>query len=1058
MKILAKWKRISFAFLVLIVGMPSLIQGASNRPAISSERQREGGFIDGTYPGIREDELRRARNFQYLFQGPHVSQKRGALNADQGNIAVIEDDGTVLLQPNTFDLDNGNIRFTPSGSSFLVSRVGANFDPAPTAAPLTGLGDDDARQIPFSGGFTFPFFGQVYSSVFVNSDGNLTFGSSDTTSDDRDVDRFLSRQPRIGPFFSDLDPSCSGTVSTEQRSDRIIVLWSGVTKFVNTCSSRDSNTFEVILFLNGTIEFSYNGIQTQDSGVGVAPGNNQGTPPAVVDYTTLSSPTPEVGAVIEFFSLTARFSNHAVAKKFYQTHGDDYDFITVFTNFSFPMGGAFAFEVPVSNDATGIGLPRFNDFLAWGSRGRLQSFLNMGPLNQYPSDPQQIFLGTNSTVEVMGQEFGHRWMAFVDIPGGTCKVPTFSNTILGRDCAHWNFFFNSTGSVMEGNDILDGGVTASPRFMTTANATSHYSELDQYLMGFRAASEVQPMFVVFNPTGTSRRPSSSPAANITFNGMRNDFTIQDIINHNSLRTPMPDTSQKLFRQAWIFLVARNTTPTAAELAKIESFRQAWQSFFSAATNGGGSVDTILVSSNFNAQLPASLGVSRSSSSQGPLTVTYGQVSSTTPSLPVVLSIFGLTQNGVLVTEAGIPAVNTTTAAEIFVDSTTGQDSGVAIVNPGDNPNTINFTVRDSGGAAKTASEWISTNVTLPAHGKIAKFVSELGLNLPNPFLGTMTLTSSTPFAAVNLRSATNAHNEIIFSALPVADLTRPPSGSNLIFPQVVDGGGVPEQILLMSSSSTVSSSGTISFFDNHGDPVALNFGSGPNPSIPYSMNANGMQKFSTNGAGSLKVAYAVVTPTMGPLPVGAAIFSSNNLTGGLTSQAGVLNAIPTTFARMYIEVASSPLTRKTGLALVNRNGSSTPATVNLNLVSLDGLVNLATTLPTISGNGKTVKLITEMFPGQIPADFRGMLTLTSNVPIAVVTLRQTKNQRDEDIFSTLPVADLNNPPQGPLIIPQAVSGGGYETQIVGINTSNSGGTLTINFFNELGGVVGVPLQ
>ena len=40
------------------------------------------------------------------------------------------------------------------------------------------LGDDSSQEVAL--GFTFPFQGQNYTSVFVNSNGNLTFGSGDT--------------------------------------------------------------------------------------------------------------------------------------------------------------------------------------------------------------------------------------------------------------------------------------------------------------------------------------------------------------------------------------------------------------------------------------------------------------------------------------------------------------------------------------------------------------------------------------------------------------------------------------------------------------------------------------------------------------------------------------------------------------------------------------------------------------------------------------------------------------------------------------------------------------
>ena len=1080
-------KRMVFSFLIYfaILGLPTSLLARSNRPQVSPERLREGGFVDGTYPGNWNDTARNSQNFKYRQQGPKFSLKQNTLNADQGNIAVIEDDGTVVFPANLFDLDSSNIRFTPNGSGYLVNKIAQNFDPAAgsvlvpgTAAPAPGqppgpnLSDDDATQVSFSGGFTFTFFGQTYTSVFVGSDGHLTFGSGDSTSDERDVVRFMGRQPRIGPLFADLEPGCgTGDIRTLQRSDRFIAIWNDIPNFSDFCSNvnRNHNTFEVVLFANGSIEFSYNGMGTSEGVVGIAPGNNLGSPPSVVDYTTLTTSTPEFGVVFEFFSTSTQISRTALAQKFFQSHGDDYDFITFLTNFNFNLGsGAFAFEENVSNDATGLGvLPVFQPDPAWGTKGRLRSFLTLGPLSQYPNDPNQIFLGTNSTVEVIGQEFGHRWMSFVDIPGAICdpttSPQTFVNTILGRDCAHWSFFFNSDGSVMEGNDIQDNG---NGTFTTKDDATSKYSDLDQYLMGLKDQSEISPTFAVFNPTGAGGRANGSPPAiRITFGGTKHTVTVNDIITAsvplpgggtrpNGVRTPTPATSQKAFRQAWILLVQRNTTPSAADLAKIDTIRQAWQSFFSTATNGRGSVDTTLVSSVFSAQLPASGGVSKISSGQGQFaSVTYGQVTNPAGPPPVGLAIFAQRQSGALITEAGVPAVAPATSSRVFVDfdAANGRDSGVALVNPGNTALTVNLTLRDQNGVSSSCPA-----VTVPPLGKVAQFASQFGCSaLGSSFLGTLTFTASAPFAAVNLRSAPNDHPpESIFSALPVVDPTVTPVGSNLIFSQILDGNGNPTQILLMNTSgSTIA--GTISLFRDAGTPILLDFGSGPVSSLFYSISANGMQKFSTTGQGGLKVAYAVVTPTSGQLPAGAVIFAGKGATGQ-SSQAGVLNAIPTTNARVYIERSSVPLDRNTGIALVNRNASS--ASVTLHLVSLDGSFDRTTSI-NVDSNIHLAAFIEQLFSSvSIPSEFKGVLTIQSNQPLALITLRLTHNERGEEIYSTLPVADLNNPPIGPLFIPQVVDGGGFTTQIILINTSNSGETVGITFFGPNGNIVIVPFS
>lgn len=1044
---------------IFFLAMPAVHPAASDRPRVTAERLREGGFIDGTYPGNWKDTARRDQHFKRILGSAPALSKSAALNIDQGSISIIQDDGTIVFSPNLFDLDNANLRFTPSGIGYSVSRVAKNFDPATGAIVMSTLQDDDAREIPFSSGFNFPFYGQTYNSVWVNSDGDLTFGAGDPLSDDRDVVRFESRAPRIGPLFVDLLPSCgAGSVATLPRSDRFIAIWNDVPNYSDSCSNinRDHNTFEVVLYKDGTIEFSYNGIQSPQAVVGIAPGNDQGSTSPMVDFTTLNAHTFEQGAVFEYFTQTTAVSLTALARQFYQTHADDYDFISVMTNFSFDMGGAFAFEENVKNEVTGLGdLTVFDNTPLWGSQtGHLRSFLNLGAVSQYPTDPNTVFLGTNNSVEVIGQEFGHRWMAFADILGGYCNDPEFLNTVLGRDCAHWSFFFNSHGSVMEGNDIVDNG---NGTFTTTSNATTKYSDLDQYFMGLLDPSQVQPTFVVFNPV-SSMVNSSPPQVGVSFSGTRHNVTINDFITQNGQRSPTAATSQKAFRQAWILLVRAGQTPLAADVTKVDTIRQAWQAFFSTATfstatQSHGTVDTTLAAPAFMASIPANIGSSRTSSGQGQLSVSYGQISTTTVTQPVALAIFSWTQNGVLVTEAGVPAAVPSLSARVFVDydTSSGRDSGVALVNPSSNALTINVTMNNQGGLSASCP-----SILLPPMGHTAKYASQMGCTaLSSPFMGTMTFTSLAPFAAVNLRTGNNAYGQTIFSALPVVDPTVVPTGSNLIFSQVVDGGGTPTQILLMNTS-TSSIAGTISLYNDGGSPITLDFGSGPQSSLSYSLAPNGMVKFSTTGLGSLKVGYAVVSPTTGQLPSGAVIFGSST-TGGLASQAGVLNAVPTTQARLYVERAPAPpLNRNTGIALVNYNGPSTTANVTLSLTSLDGTFNQATTL-TVPPNGHVAQFIDQLYDtGVVPGNFQGMLTLTSNAPIALITLRLTANQIGDNLYSTLPVANLNLPPVGNQYLVQIVNGGGYATQIILINTSGSDGSVRIPFLDDNGNVVAVP--
>ncbi len=148
------------------------------------------------------------------------------------------------------------------------------------------LGDDDEMLFTFPEGFTFPFFGKVYSQVVVNSDGNLTFEEGDgKVGAARTEDRFLSGPPRIAPLFTDMDPSVGGQIRAVEGDGSLEFVWEGVPEFDET-SVMPGNTFSVTLFANGDILFDYGQIQitpdlseTYPQGlqavVGVSPGGVQ---------------------------------------------------------------------------------------------------------------------------------------------------------------------------------------------------------------------------------------------------------------------------------------------------------------------------------------------------------------------------------------------------------------------------------------------------------------------------------------------------------------------------------------------------------------------------------------------------------------------------------------------------------------------------------------------------------------------------------------------------------------------------------------------------------------
>ena len=139
---------------------------------------------------------------------------------------------------------------------------------------------------------------------------------------------------------------------------------------------------------------------------------------------------------------------------------------------------------------------------------------------------------------------------------------------------------------MEGNQIRDNG---NGTFTTTAS-TLRYSKLDQYIMGLIPPSAVPPSFFVQN----SGDKSAAPKVGVNFSGTRVNVTIQQIVQAEGPRVPSSATSQKSFREAFIYFIKPGTGgPNPDQLARVDKIRTMWQVFFSTSTNHKGSIDTTL---------------------------------------------------------------------------------------------------------------------------------------------------------------------------------------------------------------------------------------------------------------------------------------------------------------------------------------------------------------------------------------------------------------------------------------------------------------------------------
>ena len=516
-----------------------------------------------------------------LERGLVLPVHRRMATEDAGEIAVLQDEGDLVLAPNRYDLRDVTLRFEPNaGGGYDVARVGPATYRASLGAQVM-LGDDDTA--PLALPFDFPYYGQVHTGAFVNSDGNLTFEEGDDASTSRSISRLLTGPPRIAPFLADLDPSAGGAVFAGAGAGAVTVTWCAVPEFDSPASTA---TVQVSLLPNGHVEMTLaRDIAISQAVVGLSPGRTDVF--EAVDLSETGSLRGGSGAVGERFSQQSELDLVAVGTRFAASHPDAYDQLVIWLDRPVRADEVFAYEIGVANDVRGIGLPLYDRSADFGSE-RLESVVVMGWLGKYSDDRSLKVIGEGTTLGTLAHESGHRWLALLEFSDRDRERSTALLDGLGY---HWSFFVDTDASVMGGNDIreLGGG-----RFETVA-AVERYSALDQYVMGLRHVYEVPPFFYVESPLNVSPPGghTGGPRVGVSFTGTRRDVLIEDVIEVEGPRVPGADESPRVHRQAFLYVVGAGRTADPDDVALLDRIRRQWGGFFEEATEGRMRVETRL---------------------------------------------------------------------------------------------------------------------------------------------------------------------------------------------------------------------------------------------------------------------------------------------------------------------------------------------------------------------------------------------------------------------------------------------------------------------------------
>jgi len=216
-----------------------------------------------------------------------------------GNVIAQDDDGGagLLSRIATFLPAKGTYYLgvsTYPDTDFTGNGVGTGryvLDARVSDQLTINLTDDGTQEIGIP--FSFPYQGQNWSSVFVNANGNLTFGAGNTDFTES-VAELLSGPPRIAALWDDLSPQ-EGEVFVQADADSWTVRYVNVPQFL----AGDSNSFSITLSANGEVTIDYDNIEALDALAGITQGGGAADP-GETDLSSSSS-LSATGTTYELF-------------------------------------------------------------------------------------------------------------------------------------------------------------------------------------------------------------------------------------------------------------------------------------------------------------------------------------------------------------------------------------------------------------------------------------------------------------------------------------------------------------------------------------------------------------------------------------------------------------------------------------------------------------------------------------------------------------------------------------------------------------------------------------
>ena len=366
------------------------------------------------------------------------------------------------------------------------------------------------------------------------------------------------------------------------------------------------------------------------------------------------------------------------------------------------------------------------------------------------------------------------------------------------------------------------------------------------------------------------------------------------------------------------------------------------------------------------------------------------------------------QSRMLISQTVARVAAPTTRALMFIDHRDGTRAMVAVINPTNVAQRVQFSFRQG-------SDSVSALRIIPPGERLTLDVSEaVGASVGAWLgIGALDVESEVPLSVVGWSVANTRHGDALVTVLPV--VRGVPANPVTVLPNVTIGGGYRTDVILLNPHDE-SVQGEVSVRDETGQEIERErYLLEPRSSFVWRPSGDGL---------IVRTRYVVVYPHSPSTPSVAALVS--RWEEGLITMGAIEPVSSILQARVPVDTMPDLIRhgRRTQFHLVIANASDHGASVRLILRDLDGK-EIDRVERLILAGAQTDFTLGELFDR---VQFSGSLSLGSDVPVAGTARQLTTNLRGDEILTEIPVL-TDSAKEATQLFPYT-DGAGDSTQVV----------------------------